>query len=315
MKEGNFIISLDFELFWGVSQSKSKDNYGENILKSHLVVEKLLSLFKENKIEATWAIVGFLFFENFTEITNFIKKNSVIKPKYNNQTLNNYIVLENNIGNDKKLFFAKDLIQKIKKTNGQEIACHTFSHLYAMEDGISLNDFKDDLRYMKIIFDKLGLEIKSIVFPRNQYSESLINECKKTTISSYRGMPEKYMYKTSLNQNIFKRTLRLVDCYLNLSGDNSFIVKKSRRFIDIPASRFLRSYSKKLFLFERLRLRRIKNEMTNAAKNNRNYHLWWHPHNFGKNTKENFIFLEEILNHFNFLHLKYGFKSTNMNNI
>ena len=54
-----------------------------------------------------------------------------------------------------------------------------------MEDGISLNDFKDDLRYMKIIFDKLGLDMKSIVFPRNQYSESLINECKKSTISSF----------------------------------------------------------------------------------------------------------------------------------
>ena len=46
--------------------------------------------------------------------------------------------------------------------------------------------------------------------------------------------------------------------------------------MNLPASFFIRPYSKKLFLFNNLKLRRIKNSMTHAAKNREMIHLWWH---------------------------------------
>ena len=52
--------------------------------------------------------------------------------------------------------------------------------------------------------------------------------------------------------------------------------------------------------------------MDYAAKNNEIFHLWWHPHNFGRNQKENFIALRKILSHYAFLNKTYGFKSTTM---
>jgi hypothetical protein len=55
--------------------------------------------------------------------------------------------------------------------------------------------------------------------------------------------------------------------------------------------------------------------MTYAAKNNLTYHLWWHPHNFGINIRENLTFLNEILIHFTELNLKYNFKSNCMSEI
>jgi hypothetical protein len=82
--------------------------------------------------------------------------------------------------------------------------------------------------------------------------------------------------------------------------------------IDIPASRFLRPFSKKLRLFEGLRLIRIKSAMNYAAKHNMTYHLWWHPHNFGVYQNENFIFLEKILEYYQYLNKKYGFKNYTM---
>ena len=63
---------------------------------------------------------------------------------------------------------------------------------------------------------------------------------------------------------------------------------------------------------EPLRLRRIKNSMIHAAKKGEVYHLWWHPHNFGKNTDENLQFLTEILELAVTLRNDYGFKSLNM---
>ncbi|MBK8241811.1 MAG: hypothetical protein IPK88_00135 [Saprospiraceae bacterium] len=61
MGGGKMVISLDFELYWGVTDSKSIDAYQSNILGVQSVIPKLLYLFDQYQIKATFAIVGFLF--------------------------------------------------------------------------------------------------------------------------------------------------------------------------------------------------------------------------------------------------------------
>ncbi|WP_222998071.1 polysaccharide deacetylase family protein [Salinicoccus roseus] len=70
-----------------------------------------------------------------------------------------------------------------------------------------------------------------------------------------------------------------------------------RRYVndDIKASRFLKPQNGTPKVLRSLQLRRIKNEMTEAAKNNKYYHLWWHPHNFSVSPEENFRFLKSII--------------------
>ena len=63
---------------------------------------------------------------------------------------------------------------------------------------------------------------------------------------------------------------------------------------------------------EGLRVRRMKKEMTVAAKKNKIYHLWWHPHNFGKNMEENFSILLKVLEHYEVLEKKYNMQSLTM---
>ncbi|MEO6135549.1 MAG: hypothetical protein ABIP35_10380, partial [Ginsengibacter sp.] len=110
------------------------------------------------------------------------------------------------------------------------------------------------------------------------------------------------------------RILRVMDAYFNLSGQNTFVIdKKEQPLVNVPASKFLRPYSKRLSFLENLKFKRIKNAMVYAAKNNENYHLWWHPHNFGKNMDENLQFLERILIEFSALKKQYGFVSKSMN--
>jgi hypothetical protein len=52
--------------------------------------------------------------------------------------------------------------------------------------------------------------------------------------------------------------------------------------------------------------------MEYAAKNNEVFHLWWHPHNFGRNQKENFKILKVLLEHFSSLKKLYNFESLTM---
>ena len=59
----------------------------------------------------------------------------------------------------------------------------------------------------------------------------------------------------------------------------------------------------------------IKNEMLYAAINNKNYHLWWHPHNFGINEEDNLNNLSEILENYHYLNERFGMCTASMSEI
>ncbi len=64
MENGKFVISLDFELLWGMRDIENYSAYEENIVGVHTVIPRLLETFTTYDVKATFAIVGFLFFEN-----------------------------------------------------------------------------------------------------------------------------------------------------------------------------------------------------------------------------------------------------------
>ena len=61
---GKFIVSLDFELFWGMQDCVDLAEYEANILGGRKAIPKILALFRKHGIHATWATVGFLFGKN-----------------------------------------------------------------------------------------------------------------------------------------------------------------------------------------------------------------------------------------------------------
>src|SRR2546421_12794150 len=62
VQNGAFVISLDFELMWGVRDKRTIADYGANVRGVREVVPALLDLFAERDIACTWATVGLLFF-------------------------------------------------------------------------------------------------------------------------------------------------------------------------------------------------------------------------------------------------------------
>ena len=53
-------------------------------------------------------------------------------------------------------------------------------------------------------------------------------------------------------------------------------------------------------------------EMTLAASNRHTYHLWWHPHNFGRDPEPNLTMLEGLLEHARRLSHSHGWRSRTM---
>ncbi|MFV9551012.1 polysaccharide deacetylase family protein [Algibacter sp. PT7-4] len=317
---GKFVMSLDFELLWGVLDVKNVTNYKNHILGVKKAIPELLNLFELYNVKATFAIVGFLFASNKQDLLKYLPNK---KPNYKNKEYSPYTsklsaLVKENINND--LYFAEDIINLIQSKPIHEIASHTFSHYYCSEDGQSIEEFKADIEAAIKIAKSKGIKLNSFVFPRNQFNKQYLEVLAELGISSYRGNASLWFDKattstTEQDKNYTLRLLRLIDSYINLSGHNSFSLNNSKLEYphNITSSRFLRPYSNTLKFLDGLRLKRIKNSMTYAAKNNQVYHLWWHPHNFGQNLNENLLFLKHILEHFKYLNKKYDYQSVTMN--
>ena len=56
----------------------------------------------------------------------------------------------------------------------------------------------------------------------------------------------------------------------------------------------------------------VDQAIRNAAATNRIFHLWWHPHNFGRDLETNLAALESILHEVSFLRERFGFESVSM---
>ena len=315
MTKGKFVISLDFEMYWGIRDVINLNDYKENLLGIRESVPLLLYHFKKYDINATFATVGFLFFQN----KNALNKNLPSKkPDYFNSGLSPYNGHIQSIGKDEiddPFHFGASLVDQILEAR-QEIGSHSFSHFYCLEKGQSTQDFREDLLAAKKIAEQKGIDLRSFVFPRNQYNEQYINTCAEMGFTSFRGNEKSWLFSSETLGPFmnFRRPFRLLDSYINISGNNCYSFKdlKGYKIVNIPSSRFLRPYSKSFKAFENLRLKRITDSMSYAAKKGLVYHLWWHPHNFGINQSENFSFLEKILRHYKKLNEKFSFESVNM---
>lgn len=312
---GKLVISLDFELYWGVRDKLSLENYRANLLGVRQAIPALLKLFAEYNIHATWATVGFLFFENRAELLAGLPD---LKPKYTNPALSNYEHIAAIGPNEQEDLFhyAPSLIKMISAAPGQELATHTLSHYYCLEKGQTVDTFKADLGAALTVARRHDLILESLVFPRNQYNSQYVAASAEVGIKAYRGNPSSWLYQASddQGQSLPRRGLRLLDSYLNLTGHHCYPLEASQATgpRNIGASRFLRPYSRRLKALEPLRLRRITGGLTQAAKTGAVYHLWWHPHNFGINLAENLAFLRRILEHYARLQEKYGMESLSM---
>ncbi|WP_319825143.1 polysaccharide deacetylase family protein [Thalassovita sp.] len=312
---GRLIISLDFELMWGVRDHKSISSYGDAVLGGRHAIPMMLGRFKQNRIHATWATVGLLFARNRDEMLAFAP---AIRPTYTDPRLSPYPALKHHIGRDETAdphHFGRSLLDNIADTEGQEIATHTYGHIYALEPGMTPEAWRADLTAAIAIAENAGHRLRSIVFPRNQFSVASIQACRDQGLSVFRGNPSGTLYRPrpASKLRLPVRAARFVDGVLPIAGPLDFAPPQEQSgTTDVPASRFLRPWNPRFPAYSRLHLAQILREMTHAARNGRCYHLWWHPHNMGRDTGRNMDQLDRILNQFARLRDDFGFESATM---
>lgn len=297
---GTFVISLDFELIWGVRDRYSPDGgaYRENLIGARAAVPQMLDLFEEYGVSATWATVGMLMADSREEWETFKPD---FMPRYADAALDSYHDPIGTSESDDPLRFAGNLIEQIRQRSGQEIASHTYGHYYPLEPGSDRESFAADLQSAVAIAKSKGFELRSLVFPRNQFNPEFAQIIADAGFTVCRSNSAGWMHKEAASDKYFRtdiRAARLIDAYVPLSG-NQVIAWNSIPFVGslccLPASMFLRPYSPRLRRLEGLRLKRIASGIEGAAKSGGIFHLWWHPHNAGAHTDRFMSFLRKVL--------------------
>src|SRR5882762_487190 len=255
---GALVISLDFELHWGVRDKLSVADYRQNLVGARRAVPAMLELFTEFGVHATWATVGFLFFESKRELVEALPAR---RPAYVHHELSPYEALDG-VGENERddpFHFAPSLIRRIADTPHQEVGTHTFSHYYCLEAGQVDADFRADLEAaVAVARAKLGRRPESIVFPRNQVAPPYLGVCREVGLVAYRGNLAGWTYRarSEERESLFRRGVRLADAYVPLTGRNSepLMTGTAATPVNIPASRYLRPYSVARRRLEPLRL-------------------------------------------------------------
>ena len=307
---GTFMVSLDYELFWGMLDVCPLEAYQDNVLGGKKAIPKLLRLFEKYGIHATWATVGFLFADNYEELSGFFPQ---LHPGYEKKDLDGYAWFDK-IGKDEHTapcFYAPGLLERIAGTPGQEIGSHTFCHYYCRESGQTVEEFAADMRAAKAIAASKGYDVKSVILPRNQCEPEYTEVLRKVGFTAYRDEENDWIHE-KIKFRPLLRGLRLLDVYFPLTGQGGYVPKCENGIWNLVGSRMYKPILPKLAFLEGRKLRRIKRQMLYAAKNGLTFHLWWHPHNIGVHTEQHLQQLEEIFRYYLELKEAYGMQSLNM---
>ena len=310
-EHGIFVISLDFELLWGVFDKVDWREKKEYFKTTRNLIPDILQLFEKYKIQCTWATVGMLFNANWDEWNQNIPE---ALPEYDNRKLSAYEYGKSIQSMETEEFcFAPQLIRQLKETPGQEIGTHTYSHYYCLEAGQNIKNFRADLSRAIDLANKMECRIHSLVFPRNQFNNQYLIICKELGIENIRINPDNWYWRDTQKDSLVHKIYRTADAYYGKQDKAYSIdeIKNSEGISHQKASRFLRPYSASA-KFNQLKMKRILEEMEESAKKGLIYHLWWHPHNFGNRREESLIDLEQILLKYEELKNIYGYQSLSM---
>lgn len=316
-KQGILVISLDFELFWGIRDKYSFEEYGPNVLGVWEVIPKLLELFKKHDLHATFATVGAMFSSDLEDLKQYLPK---VRPAYEDQNLSPYLgYIDESIQHNDQYYFGKKLLELVKKDSNHEIGTHTFSHYYALELGQSQKEFEADLDAAIEIAKANEIKLETLIFPRHQINVEYLNSLSKKSIKIYRETEKAWFHSAArgAEESIVKRGFRYLDYFVNLGHQHCQDLSeiKQGELYAIRASRWLRPFKESESRFDQLKIQRIKSQMKYAAQNGKIFHLWFHPHDIGIHQEENFQMLAEIFAYYEKMKKDYQMESRNMKEV
>ncbi len=293
-KQGIFTLSLDTESIWGVYYGGYADYYQRHFKNWRMNVNRLLDLLTRYQIKATWAFVGHLLLDHCQKINGVVHPD-VLDLGY--QTHYKNWRLFDPCGNVEThpAWYGKDVFESVKKAfPRQEIATHTFFHTIMDDPACTSEVALSEMRKCFQVAQENGVDLRSIIFPRNHIAHLDIME--RLGLKTYRERERNFFQNLPYQ---LQRPFLFLQHYFALTPPvyNPDQLVKVNGLVGIPASHFLLNYNgfiKKRVIPTRSRLRRAEKGIEKAIKEGSIFHMWFHPFDLGGSDKMLKV-LEDIL--------------------
>ena len=266
MSKGVFTLSLDCEGLWGVADHLGASTKSINQSSLNEVYSYINDVLSHYSINATYAFTTL-----FTQDeANILKYKDRIKSYINEQDewyRHIYNALHNENLNG---WLGRDFYMKAKE-NGHEIAWHGFTH-HPLGEATKKNIIEFEVSESLKIFKREGLDVTSIVFPRNDVGH--LQLLKNSGFDVYRkGLIE----QSRLHSNKY---YRVIDELNILKPSQKFKQSKNSPMISLPAGYFLNwpSGPRRLIPSEAT-YKRWDHILRSASRKSAQAHMWFHPHN------------------------------------
>lgn len=308
----SFTISFDLELYWGIRDVLPLSQARAHLVRTRATIPQILSLLDGYGVNATWATVGFLLAETKQELLEFIPESL---PRYFEKLLDPYHDIEHLGENEEEdpCHFGASLVDAIRRTDGQEISSHTFSHYFCLEKGQTSHTFECDLSANCRLAERRGLRLRTIAFPRNQHNPNYDRILSSHGLTAYRSSSHGLLsYQLGSIEPFYKRATRVLSESLPLIGSRTSV--SDIGLVEFSSNRFLRlpSSGKASHILSAAMMPHVLAEMSIAAIKGYRYHLWCHPHNFGRSPQSSLSTFRFILDHWRTLNQCYGMRSLSM---
>src|SRR5262249_19504817 len=169
LDRGVFTISIDFELIWGTLDLFGPGQFRRACeIERNVIIDRLLDLFVEYNVPATWCVLGHLMLESCPLAAR--RKHPEITPPGHSWQRADWFEHDPCSSEDiASVFYARSLVEKIQACPvPQEIGCHSFSHVIFGDPGCSRETAESELLACMRAARELGIEMRSFAFPRNE---------------------------------------------------------------------------------------------------------------------------------------------------
>jgi len=295
LDRGAFTISLDFELIWGTFDLSGPERFRKVCAAERAVVVRLLDLFCEYEVPATWCILGHLFLDHCVA-SNGRKHPEIVRPTHSWFRHDWFEHDPCGTEEDAPTFLGRSLVEKIRDCPvPQEIGSHGFSHVVFGDPGCSLATAESEVAACVRLAHETGLELTSFAFPRNRVGH--LDVLRRFGFECYRG-PEPTWYELSPHKGVLQRLAHLWDVLRAATPPVVLPEPTPSGLWNIPGSMiYFPIHGFRRFIPVARRVRRAVRGLDAAARQRKIFHLWFHPTNLVDRTGAMFSGLRAILDH------------------
>jgi peptidoglycan/xylan/chitin deacetylase (PgdA/CDA1 family) len=277
LERAGFVISIDTEMSWGLVHRPSVP-YLYDAERAHLT--RLLDLFDQYSIPATWAVVGHLFLGECSPVDGR-KHPEIVRPDYDWFEGDWFDADPCTDVRTDPTWYGPDVVEEITcRRTEHEIGSHGFSHMIADDPGCTARVWASELDASRAAAAAVGIELRSFIHPRNRIGH--VPVLAEHGFRAFRGKrPAAELSGTAAITDRVRPSAASAVHPLRVDGMWSL---PATCMYDVASRR--RTW--------RLWVSQVERRLRHAVRHKGLFHLWFHPHNLRDAPEPAFAGLERL---------------------